>query len=148
MGDTLNVGQAIAGLVLRQSATRGIVEEVAAHLKERARDKIGHYQSATGPFEAWPALAESTEREKARLGYPTGSPLLRSGGTRDSIGYSVDGDGMGATVGATDPNMATHEFGNGRVPARPVFGPLIVEEREAMEKALLKGVVAGLGLKR
>src|ERR1019366_7248311 len=52
---------------------------VAASVEKSAREKIGSYQAESGPFPAWEPLAESTEDEKARLGYPADAPLLRTG---------------------------------------------------------------------
>jgi HK97 gp10 family phage protein len=100
----------------------------AGHLvEEAAQAEIGHYQPAAGPFPAWAPLADSTEAEKARLGYPTGAPLLRTGEMRDSIGHQTEGDRT--VVGSNDQRMVYHEFGTNRIPPRPVLGPALFRNK-------------------
>ena len=50
-----------------------------------AKAEIGQYQPAVGPFEAWSPLADGTEEDKAKHGYPLNAPLLRTGEMQNSI---------------------------------------------------------------
>src|SRR5690348_10894252 len=54
-------------------------------IRNRARQKMGHYQDQSGPFQDWAELAEATKEERLRLGYTENDPLLRSGELRNSI---------------------------------------------------------------
>ena len=124
-----------------ESLNRGL-KIFAASVEKTAKDEIGFYQDAVGPFPAWAELAESTETEKARLGYPLEAPLLRTGDMKDSISHEV---GMlEAVVGSTDDKMVYHEFGTSRMPPRPVLGPALYHNRAKIEKILGAAVVTGL----
>lgn len=126
-----------------------IVKKSAEGIAEVAKSLIGTYQDTVGPFPAWAALADSTEEEKARLGYPASAPLLRTGMLRDSIeSQSV---GSMAVVGTDDPVMIYHEFGTSKMPARPVLGPAAIHSRHGIEAIIKKTSVAwlmGLGWRR
>ncbi len=115
----------------------------AKMVQEDAQDRIGEYQDAAGGFPAWAPLADSTEAEKARLGYPADAPLLRDGTLRDSIEYEVEGNE--AIVGSKLPVAAYQEFGTSRgLPPRPFLGPAAVSCGPAIAKMV--GTVAALGL--
>ena len=59
------------------AAEHNALEKVAVLIEKDAKEQIGHYQDAVGPFQDWAPLADSTEAEKARLGYPADAPLGR-----------------------------------------------------------------------
>src|SRR6185437_1168565 len=63
-----------------------IVEQACKIVQARAKKTIGTDQ------QMWPPLAPSTIVDKARQGYPTPAPLLRTGTMRDSIEYTVHGN--------------------------------------------------------
>ncbi|EFU5258246.1 hypothetical protein HT767_004505 [Salmonella enterica] len=109
--------------------TELIASEGAALIRDRAKHKIGHYQDASGPFNAWAPLADSTEAEKARLGAPLGAPLLRHGGLYASIEDRVQTDGLEAvaTVGTPSVIGVYQEQGTDRIPPRPFLGPAALE---------------------
>ena len=123
-------------------ALRAGLHVVASHIEKDAKEKIGHYQDATGPFGAWEPLAESTEDEKARLGYPTDAPLLRSGDLRDSIQHEVAG--LEAVVGSKSEIAAYQEFGTDRIPPRPFIGPAAFENKDKIQRILGEATVIGL----
>lgn len=107
-----------------------VAKKGAEEIKETAKGMIGFYQQEIKNFPAWPDLAESTEREKAAMGYHPDAPLLASGEMRDSFKSTVEVTPTGATavVGTDDIKMVWHEEGtflNGKlhVPSRPVMGP-------------------------
>ena len=45
-------------------------------VQDEARSMVGHYQTNIAPFEDWAPLAESTEAEKAQLGYAMGATIV------------------------------------------------------------------------
>ncbi len=101
-------------------------------LEKDMREQVGHYQAQHGPHPAWAPLADSTEDEKARLGYPADAPLLREGDLQDSFRHEQNGDE--GIVGSTDPKMVYHEFGTNRMPPRPVVGPALFKNRKEIER--------------
>lgn len=136
-----------AAQVALQVAQAQALERVARRIQSDARAQIGHYQGPAGPFSAWPPLAESTEREKARLGYRADAPLLRDGTLRDSITYEVHQDE--AVVGSKSDIAAYQEFGtsaNGapHIPPRPFIGPAAVMNEHFIRQELGNAVVRGL----
>ena len=117
--------------------------ERSARLVERtAKEEIGEYQPRVGPFPAWAPLAESTEAEKARHGYPTDAPLLRTGEMRRNIDHEVHG--LEAVIGSPDERAVFHEFGTSRMPPRPIFGPAVVRNKHKIQMILGAAVVSGL----
>lgn len=103
-------------------------------IEKDAAEQIGHYQDAHGEYPAWAPLAESTEEEKARLGYPADAPLERTGDLKGSFSHEVHG--LEAVVGSTDEKMVYHEFGTERMPPRPALGPALFKNRESLSKLL------------
>ena len=77
---------------------------------------IGTYQ------QGWPALAESTIKEKAAAGYAVPAPLLREGEMRDSIRHEVDPILLELVVGSNDKTALFQELGTVRIPPRPFLG--------------------------
>lgn len=117
--------------------------ELAAHeIEGTARGMIGHYQDAIGPYPKWEELADSTEAEKARLGYEPDAPLLRSGEMQESIQHQAVGGE--AAIGSNDPKMVWHELGTESVPPRPVLGPSAMHSRERVEGMIAKTAFAWL----
>jgi HK97 gp10 family phage protein len=104
--------------------------------------QIGHYQEAIGNFPGWPALAESTEAQKERLGYPLDAPLLRTGDLRDS--FSHEAQGHTGVVGSTDEAMVFHEFGTSKMPPRPALGPAVFRTEKKVQAILGRAVVEGI----
>ena len=107
-----------------------------------AKNEIGTYQQGIGQFPAWAQLAESTENEKSKLGYPANSPLLRDGTLRDSISNEVQA--LEAVIGSTSDVMVYQELGTERIPPRPVLGPAAIRNRGKIERILGKAVAEGL----
>lgn len=118
------------------------LHKVAKKIERTAKDEIGHYQSAVGPFQGWDDLADSTEERKAALGYPADAPLLAAGAMQESITHEVRG--LEAAIGSTDQNLLYQEMGTTKIPPRPVLGPAAFHNRGAIE--LLMGAAAVSGL--
>jgi HK97 gp10 family phage protein len=119
---------------IEEKAMNAALEVVAAKIEETAKEEIGRYQEAIGPFPAWAQLASSTESQKTSHGYPANSPLLASGDMRDFITHEVDGNE--AIIGSTDPVMAFHEKGTMKMPPRPVMGPALEHNREFIKRII------------
>jgi len=118
------------------AVTAFVAECIGEHVEKRAKDSIGHYQSAGGGFPAWSPLRPSTEARKAALGYPADAPLLATGEMRDSISHTVVRRMLGASVvvGSSDQKMVYHEFGTSKMPPRPVLGPAMFHAKEDIER--------------
>jgi hypothetical protein len=120
-------------IAIRRLQHQGL--DMACQIIEKdAAAQIGHYQDAHGEYPAWAPLAESTEEEKARLGFPADAPLERTGALKDSFSHEVHG--LEAVVGSTDEKMVYHEFGTDRMPPRPALGPALFKNRESLSKLL------------
>lgn len=128
-------------LLLLKSMHDGL-EKCAERIEKTAKEEIGHYQQAAGPFAAWAELAESTEEQKARMGYPADSPLKASGEMANSFEHKTSG--LETIIGSTDPKMYYHEFGTMRMPARAVLGPAVFRNREYIRRVLGQATVRGL----
>ena len=141
-------GLASFAIHLAELSTAGALElnhglnKACQVIEAKAKAKIGHYQSESGGFPEWEPLADSTEEEKERLGYPLGAPLLREGDLRDSITHEVGL--LEAVVGSKSPIAAYQEYGTDRIPPRPFIGPAAFESKEVIFKILGTTVVTGL----
>ncbi|CAJ0698840.1 hypothetical protein [Ralstonia holmesii] len=126
----------------------------AAEIQKTAQGMIGDYQSAVGPYPAWEELAESTQAERARLGFSENDPGYRSGEmqasiTRASILRIVDG--ATTAIGSPDPHLLWFDQGTPTQPPRPVFGPAAIHSRERVQSLIGRTVfawVAGRGWRR
>lgn len=123
-------------------ALRAGLEKAAAHVNLVAKGEIGHYQPETGPFPAWAPLADATEADKARKGYPLNSPLLREGDLQNSYTHEVHG--LEAIVGSTDPVAVYQELGTETIPPRPVLGPAVIRSHDYIVKVMGEAAVVGL----
>ncbi|MBE8915089.1 hypothetical protein G9451_04110 [Enterobacter kobei] len=124
---------AATSIAVREHSEKALAQ-VADRIKKTAQDEIGFYQPAVGPFAAWDDLADSTEQEKSRLGYPLNAPLERTGQMRDSI--KSESEGLEAIVGSEEEKLAFHEFGTVKMPPRPVLGPAVIHN-----EAAIKGII-------
>ncbi|EMW2841859.1 TPA: hypothetical protein PXP91_001125 [Yersinia enterocolitica] len=118
------------------------LEEVATRIEKTAKDEVGHYQSAVGPFPAWDKLADSTEADKARKGFHPDAPLERTGEFKES--WTHETSGFEAIIGSKDERAPWFEFGTAKMPPRPVLGPAVVHNGEFIKKIIGKAVVNGL----
>ena len=113
------------------SAEHKALEVIGGRVEARAKAKIGTEQAG------WAALAESTLAEKARLGYPVPSPLLRTSGMRGSIGHEVVG--YGVAIGSSDPLALWQELGTSRgIPPRSFLAASMIETRDENVATILE----------
>lgn len=106
-----------------------LAEKGAKLIQKDAREKLGHYQSAAGPFNAWSELADSTKEDRVNKGFPENEPLLRTGQLAESIDTHVERNE--AMVGSMDPIALWQECGtdDGHIPPRPFLGPAAFESK-------------------
>jgi HK97 gp10 family phage protein len=125
-----------------EATTHRALEKAARVVEKDAKGQIGTYQDAVGPFQDWALLADSTEAEKARLGYPADAPLLRDGTLRDSIEHEVEGNE--AVIGSKSDVAEYQEFGTKTIPPRPFMGPAVFKNKEKIQRILGEALVEGL----
>lgn len=115
----LNLLQALAGRLHNPGALLSPAAPIVAGAIERNFDEEGRPMP-------WPPLTPATLRRK-----PAGLKILeRSGRLRRSIRTRVEGT---ALVASTElPYAAAHQFGTGRLPARPF---LVLTESDRQEVA-------------
>ncbi|MFC4526418.1 hypothetical protein ISN76_12900 [Dyella halodurans] len=136
-----------AGHLLELQVTEALalhkaLDVVGRVVENTAQAEIGFYQEAVGSFEAWAPLADSTEQEKARLGFEPDAPLLRTGEMRDSIGHEVGA--LEVVIGSTADEMVYQELGTETIPPRAVLGPAAIHNHERIERILGGAAIAGL----
>lgn len=120
---------------------------IGQEVKAAAQAEYGHYQpdqqSPQGEgFPEWADLAESTEIEKAALGYNVEAPVLREGDVRDSVQFELSGaySAESVTVGSTNPIAGYQEFGTASIPPRPAIGPAMATRMDHNNDRLLDAV--------
>ncbi|MGK3131155.1 hypothetical protein ACCW76_18345 [Pantoea sp. C8B4] len=116
---------------------------IVKDIEETAKEEIGVYQPAYGPFEAWAPLAASTRADRVRHGYTENDPLLRSGELRDSIESEVVG--LVAIVGTKSQIGFWQEVGTDRIPPRPFIGPAYVRKIDPLMESI--GLAISRGFK-
>jgi len=85
-------------------------------VEKEAKRVIGTYDYG------WPQLAESTQVERERRGYPANEPLLREGDLRDSISHTVKEHEHACYVGSNSLIAVYQELGTSRIPPRSFLG--------------------------
>lgn len=132
--------------VEREIALREGLEKAALAIVKIAKEEVGEYQPAVGPYQEWELLAQSTEADKEAKGYRLEAPLERTGELRDS--YEAEVDGLDAIAGSKDPIAYYQEIGTAHIPPREVLGPAAIRARKKIERAIGKALVEGLLLQK
>lgn len=128
-----------------ENALRAGLKKCAQAIEKTAREEIGTYQPEVGPFNAWPALEDSTIKQHERMGAGD-TPLLVTGELRDTLGYQVEGNK--AVIGSTSDLMVYQELGTPTIPPRPVLGPAAISNKELIEHTMghaAAGMLYGAG---
>lgn len=142
-----------AKMLERTAAVEFVLEaalhRIGAHVEKEAKEEIGEYQEAVGPYPAWAPLAETTlngwrgHPGKIELGYaPPDNPLLREGDLRDSISYTVEH--LAVSIGSSSDVMLYQEQGTATIPPRPVLGPAAFKSKHVIEKLVGAALMVGL----
>jgi hypothetical protein len=114
---------------------------IVKEIEETAKEEIGVYQPAVGPFEAWAPLAESTKADRVRTGYTEDDPLERSGELKNSIESEVVG--LAGIVGTKSEIGLWQEMGTDRIPPRPFIGPAYVRKIDPLMNAIGLAITKG-----
>ncbi|WP_182056506.1 hypothetical protein [Pantoea sp. ME81] len=114
---------------------------IVKEIEETAKEEIGVYQPAVGPFEAWSPLAESTKADRVRSGFTEDDPLLRSGELKNSIESEVVG--LAAIVGTKSEIGLWQEVGTDRIPPRPFIGPAYVRKIDPLMESIGRAISRG-----
>jgi phage gpG-like protein len=115
-------------LVNADAGRKEALEALARIIAAECRRVIGTYELG------WEQLAEATQEERARLGYPPNEPLLREGTLRDSIGHEIVEPGKLAIVGSTSDIAVYQELGTSTIPARSFLAATAAQKGEAAAK--------------
>ena len=119
-----------------EAAMHRSIKEACKILEEEAKGAIGTYQYG------WTPLADSTKKERDRLGYAADKPGLRDGDMRDSIEHTIEGT-REAQVGSNDDNLVWFELGTKTQPPRPVLAEAATrKEEEIVEKTAVHVIKA------
>lgn len=113
--------------------------EMAEKIAEDARGYIGHDQSD------WPPLAESTIKNKERLGQPD-APLLATGALRDSIQVQVENHR--ALIGTDEKQAEYLEVGTADMPPRPFLSKSMMANAATIEAAFAKAMERAFMVKK
>ncbi len=116
---------------------------IVKEIEETAKEEIGVYQPAVGPFEAWSPLEEATKTARMRSGFSADEPLLRSGGLRDTIESEIMG--LAAIVGTKSEIGLWQEIGTDRIPPRPFIDPAYVRKIDPLMESI--GLAISRGFK-
>lgn len=117
-----HLGKVVSNYKSYEMKASNILGEI---LDKKARNSIGHLQDEAGPFEEWKELADSTKKDKERLGYVFNSeynPLYRTGELLDSIGFVFNQMLRILYLGSTSEIMIYQELGTDKIPPRSVLG--------------------------
>ena len=113
-----------------------IIERACQIVQKKAKAAIGT------EHEMWPALAESTIKDKAAHGYKIPAPLLRTGEMRDSIEYTVHGN-EGAV--GSDLDIAVYqELGTSKIPPRSFLVSSAISSEDKIHRMAGAAAVAAL----
>ncbi|WP_234775250.1 hypothetical protein [Paraburkholderia tropica] len=126
-----------------------VLDKSAEEIQKTAQGLIGQYQEAIGPYVAWDELADSTQAERARLGFSENDPGYRDGAMQRSIGRQVHGEE--SVIGSNDKNLVWFDQGTSKQPPRPVFGPAAIHSLERvklLQTITLIAWIAGKGWRR
>lgn len=120
----------------------GIAHALGEAIRDRAKEKIGEYQSSSHGFDAWAPLAQSTMDQRVSKGFPANNPLLRSGELRDSI--TMRSDGNGVIIGSPLDIALYQENGTEHIPPRPFLGPAAGEVMDSAPELIVKVISSKL----
>lgn len=139
-GDLANQLQRVARGV--PNATQKALVKIGKKVERAAKDKIGHYQSASGEFAAWVQLEDATQAARARMGFTPNDPLLRTGELYGSISHIVERASAGWTLTlGSDINLGLwQEMGTRTIPPRPFIGPAMFENEQYSQDVLAQAI--------
>jgi HK97 gp10 family phage protein len=138
LGDFVKMLHAAVAEHRLHEAENEALDVAAKMICDEAKHVIGTYEYD------WPKLAESTQAERERKGYPANEPLLRTGAMRDSISYTITEPGKKALIGSPSDIAVYQELGTSTIPARPFLMPSVIYCQHKAEAAM--GAIIGAAL--
>jgi hypothetical protein len=120
------------------------LEAAAKIVEDEAKARVGiEHPTASGPFQAWPPLADATRADRVAHGFPENEPLLRYGILQAEISHVVHG--YEATVGSDDWVALWQEVGTTtNIPERSFLGAAAYDKAEVVAQLLGGGVAMAL----
>ena len=101
------------------------LEGASKIIEKESKSVIGSYRYG------WPQLADETQDDRVRKGYPANEPLLRTGDMRNSIEYTILTSEKKAYVGSNDDKAVWQELGTSRgIPPRSFLGGAAMRKGE------------------
>lgn len=122
-------------------AVHHALDKAAKVVQDAAKDKLGEYQEAAGPFWEWNELEPATIAQHNRLGVGE-SPLLVTGELYASIERKVDG--MTAHIGSDNPIAEYQELGTKNIPPRSFLGGAAFESVDEVVKIIGEDIAIAL----
>ncbi len=113
-----------------------IIKRACEIVERKAKSAIGR------EHELWPDLKPATIQEKARAGYPTPKPLLRTGELRDSISHVASGN-EGA-VGSNSLIAVYQELGTKHIPPRSFLVSSAISSEDRIRRMAAAATMAAL----
>jgi phage virion morphogenesis protein len=107
-----------------------LLTNLGVEMESQTQERFDSQEAPDGKH--WQDLAEKTKQYYARYFPGRRSILVGEGNLRDSIESQVDS--WSVLVGATKVYAATHQFGRGKIPARPYVG---ISNANASDLALM-----------
>lgn len=127
-------------VAIRREANHAL-EKSAVLIEKTAKEELGHYLDAIGPFPEWDPLEPATIATHNRYGVGD-SPLILTGELYASIEHETEG---GEAVVGTKMTIGEYqEFGTDKIPPRPFMGPAVFSNKKKIEEIMAKGMVHGL----
>lgn len=121
-----------------ERAREEALELGAKAIRAEAKRVIGTYDYG------WPQLAQSTQSDRQKKGYPANEPLLRDGTLRDSIHYTIIDPGKLAEIGSNDDVAVYQELGTATIPPRPFLSTSAARLEKPIRKMIRKTVGAAV----
>jgi hypothetical protein len=113
-------------------------------IEKEAKASVGTYQPQSGPFAEWDELAQSTQDERAKLGFPENEPELRTGEMAASIEHTIIEDGREAEIGSDSQVLEWQELGTARMPPRSILGGAAARKADDVANVIGSEVVTAL----
>lgn len=111
--------------IANEAEGQGIVRACEL-VQKTAKSYLGHYDHPGG----WAQLAEATQADRVRQGFPANEPLLRTGDLRDSIAIDAphrNGREVFGYVFSNNPIAKFQELGTVSIPPRPFLSTAAME---------------------
>jgi phage gpG-like protein len=98
------------------------LETIGKLVQHEAQRVIGTYDYG------WPQLAEATQADRVRKGFPANEPLLRTGEMERSIEHKVEGRTV--HIGSDNDKALWHELGTRTIPPRPFLSGAMAQKEK------------------